>query len=168
MQKVLKDKNIFDSYEDFLPLIFQKRQEGLTFVFVRGIFDLLHPGHLVYLKRAKKEGDLLVVGLTSDLDTAKFKGKGRPIIKAQGRAAIVGNLKCVDYVILLPDQSLVGNPNAFAPEQALKPEVFCLPETSPIKKEVADFVASYGGRIKILPYSGITSTTEIIQKLKKN
>jgi len=69
-------------------------------VFTNGCFDLLHRGHIQYLKKAKKLGDILIVGLNSDSSVKKIKGEGRPILSQEDRAEILASLYFVDYVCI--------------------------------------------------------------------
>ncbi|HWF38690.1 MAG TPA: adenylyltransferase/cytidyltransferase family protein [Candidatus Acidoferrales bacterium] len=81
----------------------EHRREGRTIVLANGIFDLLHVGHVRYLKAARAEGDILVVGINSDASTRALKGEGRPILTERARAALVAALGCVDYVVIFDE-----------------------------------------------------------------
>ena len=70
-----------------------------TIVFTNGCFDLLHPGHIIFLAEAKKIGDTLIVGLNSDDSVTKLKGPDRPINKMDDRAIMLSALESVDYII---------------------------------------------------------------------
>lgn len=78
------------------------RSEGKTIVLVGGCFDILHPAHVAFLQKAKKQGDVLFVLLESDQAIRIKKGKNRPIYSQKDRAKVLGALSCVDYVLLLP------------------------------------------------------------------
>jgi rfaE bifunctional protein nucleotidyltransferase chain/domain len=79
------------------------RAGGKRIVFANGIFDLLHVGHVRYLEAARKEGDLLVVGVNSDASARQLKGAGRPVLDEHGRAALVAALSAVDYVCIFDE-----------------------------------------------------------------
>lgn len=79
------------------------KRDKKTIVVVGGCFDILHPGHVIFLEKAKKEGDILIVLLESDEKVRKLKGIGRPIHNQKERAMVLKSLKCVDYVIPLPN-----------------------------------------------------------------
>jgi D-glycero-beta-D-manno-heptose 1-phosphate adenylyltransferase len=81
----------------------EHRRAGRKIVFANGVFDLLHAGHVRYLKAAREAGDVLVVGINSDASTRKLKGAGRPILTERGRATLVAALRCVDYVVIFDD-----------------------------------------------------------------
>lgn len=76
------------------------KARGKRVVFTNGCFDLLHAGHVTLLERAKRYGDLLVVGLNSDRSVRALKGRGRPIIPARDRARLLAALASVDYVVI--------------------------------------------------------------------
>ena len=76
------------------------REAGATVVFTNGCFDILHAGHVRYLEQAKSYGDILVLGLNTDASVRENKGPQRPINSERDRAAVVGALRAVDYVVL--------------------------------------------------------------------
>src|SRR3989338_4603111 len=76
------------------------KARGKRVVFTNGCFDLLHAGHVTLLERAKRYGDLLVVGLNSDRSVRALKGRGRPILPARDRARLLAALASVDYVVI--------------------------------------------------------------------
>jgi D-glycero-beta-D-manno-heptose 1-phosphate adenylyltransferase len=75
-------------------------------VFANGCFDTLHVGHIRYLEGARREGDILVVGVNSDSSVCKLKGPGRPILDQNARALLVAALRAVDYVLLFNELSV--------------------------------------------------------------
>src|SRR5213078_4397666 len=79
------------------------RNRGARIVFANGCFDLLHVGHVRYLRAARALGDLLVVGLNSDRSVHELKGAGRPITTQTDRAEILAALECVDLVTVFPE-----------------------------------------------------------------
>src|SRR3990172_2328542 len=76
-------------------------------VFTNGCFDIIHAGHVRYLKKAKALGDLLVVGLNSDSSVRSLKGESRPIVPESERAEVLTALSCVDYVVIFNDPTPV-------------------------------------------------------------
>jgi rfaE bifunctional protein nucleotidyltransferase chain/domain len=140
-------------------------REGKIVVWTNGCFDLLHPGHVRSLQAAKQQGDVLIVGLNSDTSVRQLKGPGRPVLSELERAEMLSSLACVDYVVIFPE---------LRPDAALlrlKPDVHCKgaeyapPHGKPIPE--METVASYGGRIAFLPYSGGLSTTELIRRIRQ-
>ncbi|MEI6970252.1 MAG: adenylyltransferase/cytidyltransferase family protein [bacterium] len=141
------------------------RKRGETVVWTNGCFDLIHVGHILSLQQARQQGDILVVGLNSDTAIRRIKGPDRPVVRAPERLQIIAALEAVDYVILF---------NEDTPEHALsrlKPDVHCKgadyapPNGKPIPE--AKVVNSYGGRIVFLPMISLRSTTNLIQRIRK-
>lgn len=139
------------------------RREGKRVVFTNGHFDLLHVGHLRYLRDARQLGDVLVVGVNDDATTTARKGAGRPILPEDERAELLAGLECVDYVALFPE------PTAEHCVELLRPDIYvkggdygpggaALPE--------ARVVASYGGETVILPLAPGRSTTDIVAAIR--
>lgn len=89
------------SLEEATALARSLRAKGKRLVTVNGSFDILHAGHLDQLEEAKKQGDLLFVGINSDVSISAEKGSDRPLLPEQARAAMLAALTCVDYVIII-------------------------------------------------------------------
>jgi rfaE bifunctional protein nucleotidyltransferase chain/domain len=98
-------------------LLAEHRQRGQKIVLANGCFDTLHVGHTRYLEGARREGDILVVAVNSDSSVCALKGPGRPILPETARAALVGALRSVDYVLLFSE------PNVEALLQDLRPDI---------------------------------------------
>src|SRR5260370_17529780 len=98
-------------------LLEEHRRRGQKMVLTNGCFDTLHVGHTRYLEGARREGDILVVAVNSDSSVCALKGPGRPILPEPARAALVGALRSVDYVLLFSE------PNVEALLQDLRPDV---------------------------------------------
>lgn len=147
---------------DELDSFFEKlREEGKTIVFTNGCFDIIHVGHVRYLKRAKELGDVLVVAVNSDRSVREIKGEGRPIVGERERAEILLSLKPVDYVTIFDDTSPLETIKKVKPHILVKGGDWT-PETT-IGRE---FVESYGGKVIIIPYVEGYSTTSIVKKIK--
>jgi rfaE bifunctional protein nucleotidyltransferase chain/domain len=84
------------------------RAAGLRIVLANGCFDLLHVGHLRYLRAARALGDVLFVGINSDAAVARLKGAGRPLMPAGERAELLGSLRAVDHVVVFDDDTADG------------------------------------------------------------
>ena len=136
------------------------RRKGRTLVFTNGCFDLLHPGHLHLLRFAKRQGDILVVGLNSDRSVRSLKGSSRPIQSEEERAQILSALEVVDYVTIFGERD---------PERlirALRPDV--LVKGAEWKKKGivgSPFVTSYGGRVLTCPTLRGKSTSALLLKI---
>lgn len=152
------------------------RRQGKTVVFTNGIFDLLHIGHVRYLQAARELGHALFVGLNSDSSTRRLRGPGRPLIPQAERAEVLCALACVDYVVIFDEptaERLVETlqPDVYAKGGDYAAEVSGAGEAGPTSGEKgkalpeASVVASYGGRIVILPYTTGHSTTQIVQRI---
>jgi D-glycero-beta-D-manno-heptose 1-phosphate adenylyltransferase len=84
----------------------EHKRRGQRLVFANGCFDTLHAGHIRYLEGARREGDVLVVGVNADSSVCNLKGPGRPILDEQARALLVASLRCVDYVVLFAEPTV--------------------------------------------------------------
>ena len=137
------------------------RQQGRRIVFANGIFDILHSGHIAFLNRAKELGDVLIVGLNSDVGVRRLKGAGRPINALADRANVLAALSCVDHIIAFDD----ALPNALI--TAIRPDIFVKGGnyTRAMLPEVA-LVERLGGSVHILPYIADRSTTGLIEKIR--
>jgi len=129
-------------------------------VMANGCFDILHVGHLRYLKGARELGDVLVVAINSDRSVQAIKDEGRPILDERERVALVSALDCVDHVVLFdePDVSQVL--------KTLRPSIHAkgtdYTEESVPEREI---VRSYGGDVRITGDPKDHSTREIIQRI---
>ncbi|HJQ67397.1 MAG TPA: D-glycero-beta-D-manno-heptose 1-phosphate adenylyltransferase [Blastocatellia bacterium] len=136
------------------------RREGLTLVFTNGCFDLLHPGHVRYLKQARALGDALAIGLNSDSSVRALKGAGRPILNQHERAEVMAALEAVDYVVVFDDET----PRSLIAE--LTPDVLVKGGDWGIDQIVGrDEVEAAGGRVLSLPFVEGLSTTDIIGRI---
>ena len=139
----------------------RSRSKGRKIVFTNGCFDILHPGHVSYLKRASDMGDILVVGLNSDSSVRAIKGRERPINKERDRAYVLSALSFVDYVTIFGEDT---------PERIikkLKPDVLVKGGDWKAKDIVGgDFVRSRGGRVASIKFLKGYSTSSLIKKLR--
>jgi rfaE bifunctional protein nucleotidyltransferase chain/domain len=94
------------SREELRALLMREKNNGRRIVFANGCFDGLHVGHTRYLEAARREGDILVVGVNSDVSTRELKGPGRPILDEGARAALVAALRAVDYVVVFAEDNV--------------------------------------------------------------
>lgn len=88
------------SQPDAAAWVEQERRRGHVIVFTNGVFDLVHPGHIQYLRAARAEGDRLIVAVNSDRSVQINKGPSRPILPEQERAELLASLDCVDAVVI--------------------------------------------------------------------
>lgn len=130
-------------------------------VFTNGCFDILHVGHVRYLKDARALGDILVVGINSDASVKRLKGADRPVQSETDRAELLASLACVDFVIMFEDDTPLSLIEKVAPDILVKGGDW------PVEKIVGSkFVLARGGEVKSLPFHPGHSTTTILEKIK--
>jgi D-beta-D-heptose 7-phosphate kinase/D-beta-D-heptose 1-phosphate adenosyltransferase len=138
------------------------RSSGKRVVWTNGCFDIIHAGHVSYLERAAREGDVLVVGLNSDRSVRAIKGPDRPIVPEAERAIILGAFAAVDYVTVFDDSSPLGAINELRPDIYAKGGDYTI---DTINQEERRLVEGYGGRIAIIAGVDGRSTTNIVRRL---
>lgn len=140
----------------------QARADRKKVVFTNGCFDILHRGHVQYLKDAKKLGDILVVGVNSDPSVRRIKGKERPIVPLEDRMAVLASLQSVDYVVSFDEDT----PGRLMAE--LIPDV--LVKGGDWAKDTIvgrDVVEKNGGKVVVISFLRGYSTRGIIAKIKR-
>ncbi|KAI9929732.1 hypothetical protein ASPWEDRAFT_41052 [Aspergillus wentii DTO 134E9] len=136
------------------------RKMNKRIVFTDGCFDLLHGGHMEYLRKARALGDVLIVGLNSDSSVRQFKGEMRPIVPEGQRAQLLAGLSCVDVVVLFEDSTPIRV------IEALKPDVLVKGGDYQVHQVVGrEVVESIGGRVEIIPLKEGLSTTALIEEI---
>jgi D-glycero-beta-D-manno-heptose 1-phosphate adenylyltransferase len=143
-------------------LLTEHRRRGQKIVLANGCFDTLHVGHTRYLEGARREGDILVVAVNSDSSVGSLKGAGRPILPEAARAALVGALRAVDYVLVFRE------PNVEALLAELRPDVHAK-GTDYTAENVPERATSdrLGIRIAIVGDAKNHSTREFIDSVRK-
>ena len=134
-------------------------RQGKRVVFTNGVFDILHPGHVDLLGRARRLGDVLVLGLNEDVSVRMLgKGADRPLNPFKDRAAVLGGLESVDWIVGFKEKT---------PERLvsrLKPDVLV---------KGADYAASqvagarHVGRVALIPLKKGYSTTKLVERLRR-
>ena len=135
-------------------------REGKRLVFTNGCFDLMHPGHVRLLKRARALGDALAVALNSDASVRRLKGPPRPILKQGERAEILSALECVDYVVIFPESTPERIIRAVRPKVLVKGG-----DWSPSRIVGRDTVRSDGGEVRVIPLRAGFSTSAILKRI---
>ncbi|MDQ6748765.1 MAG: adenylyltransferase/cytidyltransferase family protein [Candidatus Dormibacteraeota bacterium] len=140
----------------------QARDEPRTVVLTNGAFDVLHPGHLAYLREARGLGDLLVVGVNTDDAVRRLKGPGRPLVAEADRAEMLAALDPVDLVVLFPE------PRADDLIRRVRPKVYVRagdypPESLP----EWDAAASLGVEVRMIDYRRGYSTTALLERMRE-
>jgi len=131
-------------------------------VFTNGCFDLMHMGHLTYLRKAKACGDVLIVGVNRDCSVRHIKGRKRPLIPEKERAALLAELLCVDYVVFFSEDTPLRLIRTLKPDVLVKGSDWALKDI--VGKGVLD---TYGGVVKRIRLVPGRSTSGIIKKIKK-
>lgn len=143
------------------PLARRLRASRKRIVFTNGTFDILHRGHVEYLEKARRAGDVLIVGVNTDRSVKSYKSPDRPINPQNDRIRVLTALACVDYAILF------GDPTPLALINSIRPHV--LVKGADWKKSQivgAREVESWGGKVKRIPLTKGRSTTRIINKMR--
>jgi D-beta-D-heptose 7-phosphate kinase/D-beta-D-heptose 1-phosphate adenosyltransferase len=140
--------------------IWRRRVRG-DVVFTNGVFDLLHPGHVDILDRARREGAALVVGVNSDASVKRLKGPARPIRTSVERMTVLAGLEAVDVVVLFEQDTPIELVRAIEPDVIVKGGDY-----SPETIVGADLVTARGGRVVVIPLVDGHSTTSTIEKLR--
>jgi D-beta-D-heptose 7-phosphate kinase/D-beta-D-heptose 1-phosphate adenosyltransferase len=159
MEKMVTASKIL-SLDNLVSRIESLRRSGNDIVFTNGCFDILHVGHVRYLSAARREGDILVVGLNSDQSVKSIKETGRPIVPQQQRAEVLAGLACVDYITVFND------PDPLSTIKALKPDVLVKGSDWPENQIIgADVVKKWGGKVVRVEMVPDISTSAIIRKI---
>jgi D-beta-D-heptose 7-phosphate kinase/D-beta-D-heptose 1-phosphate adenosyltransferase len=148
-------------HRDLAAVVAEHRARGARIVFTNGCFDVLHRGHVAYLRQARALGDLLVVALNSDDSVARLKGPQRPVNPLEDRAGVVGAIDGVDLVTGFTED----DPRALI--ELLRPDIYTkggdytpqmLPETPVVER--------LGGEVRVLDYLSDHSTTAIVGRIR--
>lgn len=149
--------NAIKSRNEIISIRKKLAEENKKVVFTNGCFDILHSGHVDYLTKAKELGDVLVVGLNSDVSIKKIKGEKRPIVTGENRAIILAALKPVDYVVFFDEET----PAALIDE--IIPDILVKGADWDMDKIVGkDTVIGNGGEVKTIEFVNNQSTSAII------
>jgi len=155
-QKVMNER-------DALAFVQRLRQQGKRLVFTNGCFDLLHPGHVVYLEAARVLGDALLVAVNADASVRALKGPGRPVLPARDRARLLAALACVDAVTIFNDLTAERLVALLQPEIYVKGGDYA--EGRGKRLPEAQAVGRYGGQICLMPLQEGYSTTALLQRI---
>lgn len=150
----------FVSLEHLKARLRERRERGETVVLASGVFDLFHAGHAGYLQAARREGDVLVVGVNDDASSRALKGPSRPVYPAEERIQVLSALGCVDECVLVRETT------ADALVEALRPDVHAkgtdyAPDGVPEKATVE----RVGGRVRIVGPPRVRSSSETLRTL---
>ncbi len=149
--------------DEALAFVRELRAAGKTVVFTNGVFDLLHPGHVRYLRHARALGDALIVGLNSDASVRSNKGADRPITPAAERAELLAALDCVDGVVVFDAATPAALIAALEPDVLVKGADWA--EDAIVGR---DIVERRGGKVVRVPVERGYSTTAILARIKQS
>jgi rfaE bifunctional protein nucleotidyltransferase chain/domain len=153
-----KDK--IKNLSEIVELRARLRKSGKKVVFTNGCFDILHVGHVRYLREARNLGDALIVGINSDRSVRKIKGESRPIMPEIERAEVISALACVDFAVIFNDPTPREIIDAIVPDVLVKGADWGISEIVG-----RDTVEKSGGVVLNIPLVQGSSTTEIIRKV---
>ena len=139
------------------------RRAGRTLAFANGHFDLLHVGHLRYLRAAREQGDALAVAINDDDSVARLKGAGRPLVPAAERAELLAALEPVDFVVVFAGDTPAPLLAAVRPDVHCKGTDYGSPERVP---EYAT-VRAYGGRTVLVGDPKDHATSDLIRRVRE-
>ncbi len=137
-----------------------EKARGKKISALSGAFDILHPGHISFLERCKKSGDILIVLLNSDKSVRGYKGKGRPINPQAARAKVLSALALVDFI------SIFNEPDPRKALAVLKPDIFCQGDDWGADCVERETVENAGGKVRVFKKIKGLSTTGIINKIR--
>jgi rfaE bifunctional protein nucleotidyltransferase chain/domain len=137
------------------------RARGYRVVFTNGVFDLLHPGHVRYLKAARAEGDALIVAVNSDRSVRAIKGPTRPLNPEAERAEVIGALACVDAVVIFDEDTPAEIIRVVQPDVLVKGA-----DWAADRIVGRDTVEARGGRVVRIPIEQGWSTTGIVTRMQ--
>jgi len=150
------------SREELIGKVEKLKRENKKIVFTNGCFDIIHAGHVIYLFEAKALGDVLVVGLNSNVSVKRLKGEKRPLNPEKDRAVVLSALEPVDYVTLFDEDT------PYELITALKPDI--LVKGGDYNQDTivgADIVENSGGKVEVVPLLEGRSTSALIEKIRE-
>ena len=150
-------------HEDLAAIVRFHQGEGRSVVFANGCFDLVHVGHIRYLRGAKEEGDVLLVALNDDASVRSYRGEDRPLQPELERVELVSALEMVDLVTLFTDPTVDRLLNLLRPDVHAKGTDYTV-ETVPERETVL----AYGGRIAIVGDPKDHSSSALLEAMRKS
>ncbi|MCZ6834289.1 MAG: PfkB family carbohydrate kinase [Planctomycetota bacterium] len=150
------------THEELLIELEVHRQAGDSIVFTNGCFDVIHAGHVAYLREAKSQGQVLVVAINSDEQVKKQKGDGRPIYSSRERLEILSEFQCIDYLIVFDE------PTVHELLQTLKPDILVKGgDYQPHEINEWELVKELGLDLRILAHRPGLGSTDVIDRMVK-
>ena len=149
--------------KDNINFLKKIREDNKKIVFTNGCFDILHVGHVRYLSKAKKLGNILIVGLNSDQSVKKLKGDNRPINIFEDRAMLLSSLRFVDLVIMFEEKTPENLIKKIKPDILVKGGDYNIEDIVGYKTVIEN-----GGEVKVLRFHEGYSSSNYINKIKKH
>lgn len=162
VEHLTPDSDVLTAFDDLGEELERRRALGQRVILTNGCFDVLHRGHTVFLDRARRLGDLLVVAVNDDDSVRQLKGPDRPVNSLRDRAAVLSGLTCVDYVTSFPGPTAAGIIEQVRPDVYVKGGNY-----SPATLEETPVVEHYGGQVRILEYVSDHSTSALLERLRR-
>ena len=153
------------SAEELAAISENLRAAGKKLVATNGCFDLLHVGHVRYLRAARELGDALVVGINGDMSVKALKGEDRPLNGEQDRAEVIAALDSVDHVTIFPEERASRFLEKARPAIYVKGGDY---QTATLNAEERTVLEKIAAEIRILPFETGYSTTSLIERLQKS
>ena len=150
------------SLHDAILRFGREKRNGRSVVFTNGCFDLLHPGHIETLEKARGLGDVLIVGVNSDRSVRAVKGAGRPIVPERERVEVLAALECVDAVVIFDEPTPREIVAALLPDILVKGGDWAGDQI--VGREE---VEAAGGRVVSVPVVAGYSTSAMVEKIRK-
>ena len=145
------------SQNQISEIVRKLKKSGKKIVFTNGCFDILHIGHIRILKKAKSFGDVLIIGLNSDLSVKKIKGKHRPVISENERAEVLSAISSIDFIVKF------SQPTPYQLIKKIMPDILVKGADWKSEKIVG---SEFAKKVVRIPLAKGRSTTKIIEKLK--
>lgn len=161
------DEKIIHNSKQLECLIATIREKPKSIVFTNGCFDVIHFGHIHYLKKSKDLGDILIVGVNSDESINRLKGENRPINCQLDRINVIAALQMIDYVYCFDDDTPIKVIDM------IKPDIYTKGGDYSLDNMIGNgfgenYIKSYGGKAVIIKRIEGKSTSDIIKKMKIN
>lgn len=149
------------SEDELYKVVRELQSHGEKVVMTNGCFDIIHPGHVTYLKQAKALGSKLIVAVNSDDSVKRLKGDSRPINSLEDRIAVLSGLSSVDYVVSFSEDTPQKLISRILPDILVKGGDYKVEEIAGHKEVIAN-----GGKVVIIPFVEGKSTTRIVNKIQ--
>lgn len=153
--------NKIKAIEQISQLIDNSKRQNQIVVMTNGCFDILHPGHISYLEKAKKLGHILIVAVNSDASIKRLKGTNRPINILNDRLHMLAGLASIDWLISFEEDTPESIIKLIKPDILVKGADYKIEDIAG-----SEYVMSYGGQVKLIELEKGYSSSKIIDRIK--